>query len=62
MRKKLESLPVVQLREIAKTNGIKGASSMKKADVIEAILQNAEEKKREEETGMSKEEENKRYP
>ncbi|MDO4528897.1 MAG: transcription termination factor Rho [Lachnospiraceae bacterium] len=59
MRKKLESLPVVQLREIAKTNGIKGASSMKKADVIEAILQNAEEKKREEETGMSKEEENK---
>lgn len=59
MRKKLESLPVVQLREIAKTNGIKGASSMKKADVIEAILQNAEEKKRVEETGISKEEENK---
>ncbi len=59
MRKKLESLPVVQLREIAKTNGIKGASSMKKADVIEAILMMSEEKKREEETGMTKEEENK---
>ena len=59
MRKKLESLPLVQLREIAKTNGIKGASSMKKADVIEAILLMSEEKKREEETGMTKEEANK---
>ena len=59
MRKKLESLPLVQLKEIAKTNGIKGASSMKKADVIEAILQMSEEKKREEETGMTKEEESK---
>ena len=59
MRKKLESLPLVQLKAIAKTNGIKGASTMKKADVIEAILQMSEEKKREEETGMSKEEENK---
>ncbi len=59
MRKKLESLPLVQLKAIAKTNGIKGASTMKKADVIEAILQMSEEKKREEETGMTKEEENK---
>lgn len=57
MRKKLESLPLVQLKAIAKTNGIKGASTMKKADVIEAILQMSEEKKREEETGMTKEEE-----
>ena len=59
MRKKLESLPLVQLKAIAKQNGIKGASTMKKADVIEAILQMSEEKKREEETGMTKEEENK---
>ena len=57
MREKLESLPLVQLREIAKTNGIKGCSSMKKADVIEALLLMSEEKTRQEETGMTKEEE-----
>ena len=59
MREKLESLPLVQLREIAKSNGIKGCSSMKKADVIEALLLMSEEKTRQEETGMSKEEEDK---
>ena len=59
MREKLESLPLVQLREIAKTNGIKGCSSMKKADVIEALLLMSEEKTRQEETGMTKEEEDK---
>ena len=59
MREKLESLPLVQLREIAKSNGIKGTSTMKKADVIEALLQMSEEKTRQEETGMSKEEEEK---
>lgn len=59
MRKKLESLPLVQLKEIAKSNGIKGVSTMKKADVIEAILEMSEEKKRVEETGITKEEESK---
>ena len=59
MRKKLESLPLVQLKEIAKSNGIKGVSTMKKAAVIEAILEMSEEKKRVEETGITKEEENK---
>lgn len=56
MREKLGSLPLVQLREIAKTNEIKGASTMKKADLIEAILQMSEDKTREAETGLSKEE------
>lgn len=56
MRKKLESLPLLQLKEIAKSNGIKGASTMKKADVIEAILQMSEDRRTEEETGMTKEE------
>ena len=59
MREKLESLPLVQLREIAKANGIKGSSSMKKADLIEALLVMSEEKTRQEETGMTKEEEDK---
>ena len=59
MREKLQSLPLVQLKEIAKANSIKGASTMKKADIIEAILQMSEEKTRQEETGITKEEEEK---
>lgn len=59
MREKLETLPLKELREIAKTNGIKGAAAMKKADVINAILEMSEEKNREAETGMTKEEESK---
>ncbi len=50
---------MVQLKEIAKANAIKGASTMKKADLIEAILQMSEEKTRQEETGITKEEEEK---
>lgn len=59
MRKKLESLPLVQLKEIAKANGIKGISGLNKAKLIDKILEMSEEKTRAEETGMSKEEEDK---
>ena len=59
MREKLQSLPVVELRAIAKVNKIKGCSTMKKAELIEAILQMSEDRTREEETGVTKEEENK---
>ena len=59
MREKLESLPLKELRAIAKENKIKGSASMKKADIIEAILQMSEEKTRQEETGVTKEEEEK---
>ena len=38
MRDKYESLALVQLREIAKVRGIKGASTMKKADLVEAMV------------------------
>ena len=58
-REQLETLPVAQLKEIAKANDIKGIASMKKAALIDAILQMSEEKTREEETGISKEEEKK---
>lgn len=58
-REQLETLPVAQLKEIAKANDIKGIASMKKAELIDAILQMSEEKTREEETGISKEEEKK---
>ncbi|MBQ6807398.1 MAG: transcription termination factor Rho [Lachnospiraceae bacterium] len=43
MREKYESLALADLKEIAKTRGIKGASTMKKADLVEAMLQ-ADEK------------------
>lgn len=59
MKEKLLSLPLKELREIAKTNAIKGASSMKKADLVDAILLMNEEKTRQQETGITKEEEDK---
>lgn len=43
MREKYESLALSDLREIAKTRGIKGAASLKKADLIDAMLE-ADEK------------------
>lgn len=38
MREKLQTLPLKELREIAKANGIKSVTIMRKADVIDAIL------------------------
>ena len=38
MREKYESLALSDLREIAKSRGIRGTSAMKKADVIETML------------------------
>jgi transcription termination factor Rho len=45
MREKYESLALVDLKEIAKTRGIKGVSTMKKADIIEAMLAEDEKSK-----------------
>ena len=38
MREKYESLALVQLKELAKIRGIKGVSTMKKAEVVDAML------------------------
>lgn len=38
MREKYESLALINLKEIAKTRGIKGISTMKKAEIVEAML------------------------
>ena len=38
MREKYESLPLTSLKEIAKARGLKGVSTMKKADIIELML------------------------
>ena len=45
MREKYESLAVADLREIAKTRGIKGTSAMKKAELVEAMLAEDEKEK-----------------
>ena len=41
MREKLQSLPLVELREIAKSQGIKYIMKFKKAELIEEILKTA---------------------
>ncbi len=57
MREKYESLALVDLKDIAKSRGIRGTSAMKKADVVEAMLAlDEEEKKKEESAAMEGEE------
>lgn len=45
MREKYESLSLPVLRDLAKARGIKGSSSMKKADLVEAMLAEDEKEK-----------------
>jgi len=45
MREKYESLALSELREIAKVRSMKGSTSMKKADLVEAMLEKDEEDK-----------------
>ncbi len=49
MREKYESLPLSELKAVAKARGMKGLSTMKKDEVIEAMLQEDEKEKREKE-------------
>ena len=48
MREKYESLALSDLKEIAKSRGIKGISTMKKAEVVEAMLAEDEKDKEKE--------------
>lgn len=50
MREKYESLPLATLKDLAKARGLKGISSMKKAEVIEAMLKEDEKEKGREKT------------
>lgn len=45
MREKYESLALAQLKELAKVRGIAGVATMKKAEVIEAMLAEDEKEK-----------------
>ena len=57
MREKYESLALVQLKELAKVRGLKGTSTMKKAEIIEAMLAEDERlKKLEEQEKQEKQE------
>ena len=49
MREKYESLPLAELKAVAKARGMKGLSTMKKEEVIEAMLQEDEREKKEKE-------------
>ncbi|MDE7252887.1 MAG: transcription termination factor Rho [Acetatifactor sp.] len=46
MREKYESLPLLQLKELAKVRGLKGTSAMKKAELVEAMLAEDERQKK----------------
>ncbi len=43
MREKLQTLPLAELKEIAKSQGIKGISGMKKGDLIELLCEKEKE-------------------
>lgn len=43
MREKLETLPLVQLRELVKAQGMKGTSTMRKGELVELLCKAAEE-------------------
>ena len=42
MREKYESMPLVKLRELAKSLGIRGISTMKKKDLIDRLVDQEE--------------------
>ncbi len=43
MREKLQTLPLAELKELAKSQGIKGSSTMRKAELIDALCKAAEQ-------------------
>ena len=49
MREKYESLPLTELKAVAKARGIKGISAMKKEEVVEVMLQEDEKERKEKE-------------
>lgn len=56
MREKLKSLPVNELREIAKTNGIRSVSSLRKQQLIDMIMEVSEKEEKRQKDDKEKEE------
>ena len=52
MREKYESLALLQLKELAKVRGLKNTSTMKKAELVEAMLAEDERLKKLESLGL----------
>ncbi len=48
MREKLNTLPLTELRELAKAQGIKGSSGLRKAELIDLLCQAAEKNEKQE--------------
>ncbi len=55
MREKLETLPLAQLKELAKSRGIKGISTMKKSEIIDLLVKEADKMEREDAAKREKE-------
>ena len=55
MREKLETLPLAQLKELAKSRGIKGISAMKKGELIDILVGEAEKMEKEKEREKERE-------
>ena len=47
MREKLQTLSLVQLKEIAKEQGFKGVSNLNKANIIELLVEFSENRSKE---------------
>ena len=61
MREKYESLALTQLKELAKIREIKGASTMKKAELVEAmLLADEKDKEKQQENSVEKKTEEKK--
>ena len=58
MREKLETLPLSQLREIAKENGIKSVTTIRKGNLIDLLVELYEKKGRQNEAGKEPEKPN----
>jgi transcription termination factor Rho len=56
MREKLESLPLAQLREIAKSNGLTHISALKKSELIDLLMEENERREAEEKAKKTEEE------
>ena len=62
MREKLETLPLAQLKELAKAQGLKGTSTMKKAELIDLLVATAQEAGQSGEGGRGEKPERKEKP
>ena len=59
MREKLNTLPLSELRELAKSQGLRGISGLRKAELVELLCRMDEEGKMDQEKSQNQEEDRK---